>query len=212
MSELRGWPSFPDELPSFDTAATPDAPHELFLTWLHDAGEDGLAPHAVTLSTVDKHGAPDARVLILKDVDADGFYLAFNTHSPKGRQLDTNPMGALTFFWPHRGRQVRLRGQVVPGTAEQSAADFRARPPASRVETLTGHQSELLDDPADVEDAAAEAQRLLQSDPDIHPEGWMRYRFRADSVEFWQARHDRRHVRLRYRYAPGGWLTERLWP
>jgi pyridoxamine 5'-phosphate oxidase len=35
------------------------------------------------------------------------------------------------------------------------------------------------------------------------------------SVEFWQARHDRQHVRLRYRRdpaSPTGWLTERLWP
>ena len=39
--------------------------------------------------------------------------------------------------------------------------------------------------------------------------GW---RVIPDSVEFWQARHDRRHVRLRYRRAAGSWMKELLWP
>lgn len=212
MPELRGWASFPAELPDFDTDDIPYAPHELFLRWLHDAGEHDLAPHAVTLSTVDARGAPDARTVILKDVDADGFYLAFNANSPKGVHLRDNPQAALTFFWPQRGRQVRLRGHVEPGTREQSGADFRQRPHASRVETLIGHQSEILDDPAELEHAADQAETLLRSDPGETPDGWVRYRFRADSIEFWQARHDRRHVRLRYRHERDAWHTERLWP
>lgn len=212
MSELRGWASFPTDLPDFDTTDIPGEPHELFLNWLYDAGEHGLAPHAVTLSTVDDQGAPDARVVILKDVDPDGFYLAFSANSPKGTQLARNPQAALTFFWPQRGRQVRLRGRVVPGTPEQSAADFWQRPPASRVETLIGHQSEILADPAELAHAAEQAEALLQSDPDLTPQGWVRYRFRAESIEFWQARQDRRHLRLRYRYEREGWHTERLWP
>jgi pyridoxamine 5'-phosphate oxidase len=31
-------------------------------------------------------------------------------------------------------------------------------------------------------------------------------------VEFWQASHDRRHIRLRYRQDGTGWVRERLWP
>src|SRR5690349_58972 len=98
---LRGWPSFPPDLPGFDPSAAPGEPHELFLTWLRDAGDHGvLAPHAVTLSTVDADGAPDARVVLVKTVDEAGFTVASSADSPKGQQLAKDPRAALTFFWP----------------------------------------------------------------------------------------------------------------
>jgi pyridoxamine 5'-phosphate oxidase len=215
MNTLRGWPSFPETLPTFDPGAAPPRPHELFLAWLHDAGEHGLAPHAVTLSTVDADGAPDARVVILKDVDATGYAVATSADSPKGRQLSKDPRVALTFFWPGRGRQVRVRGTAAPCAPEVSAADFRQRPPASRAEAFLGRQSEVLADPAELRAAAEEARRRVRADPELVAPGWTRYLVMPLSVEFWQARHDRQHVRLRYRRdpaSPTGWLTERLWP
>jgi pyridoxamine 5'-phosphate oxidase len=212
VSRLRGWPSFPDELPTFDPTDVPAAPHELFLSWLSEAGEHVLAPHAVTLSTVDPDGAPDARVVILKDVDAAGFYVASSADSPKGVQLDKDPRAALTFFWPGRGRQVRARGPVSPCDPAVSAADFRARPPASRAEGFVGRQSEVLDDPAELVTAGEEARRRVAADPDLVPLGWTRYLVSPLAVEFWQARHDRRHVRLRYLRNENGWHTDLLWP
>jgi len=212
MAELRGWPSFPEELPDFDPSAAPPEPHELFLEWLREAGEHVLAPHAVTLSTVDADGAPDARVVILKDVGPSGWAIATGSESPKGIQLRKDPRAALTFFWPGRGRQVRLRGPVTPAAPEVSAADFLARPPASRVEAFIGHQSEVLHDPAELDAAAREAERWVEENPDTAPETWTRYLIDPDVVEFWQASHDRRHLRLRYRRTAEGWTAERLWP
>ncbi|GAA2804034.1 pyridoxal 5'-phosphate synthase [Saccharopolyspora taberi] len=209
MTRLRRWPSFPAQLPDFDTSEVPSAPHELFLTWLAEAGEQVLAPHAVTLSTVDAEGAPDARVVILRDVDEHGFYVSSSAESPKGQQLQANPRAALTFFWPGVGRQVRARGPV---SAETSAADYRDRSPASRAEVLVGRQSEVLADPDELLRAADEADQLVQRNQDQPPESWTRYRVEPTTVEFWQAAQDRRHVRLRYRRLGAGWVTERLWP
>ena len=117
MVALRGWPSFPEELPAFTPETASPEPRELFLEWLTEAGEHVLAPHAVTLSTVDADGAPDARVVILKDVGPDGWAVATSSESPKGLQLRKDPRAALTFFWPGRGRQARrvrrrLRGML----------------------------------------------------------------------------------------------------
>ncbi len=209
---LRGWPSFPEDLPGFDPAGAPGRPHELFRTWLADAGEHVLAPHAVTLSTVDADGAPDARVVILKTVDESGFTIATSAHSPTGIQLGDAPRAALTSFWPGRGRQVRVRGPVRRCPPEVSARDFRERPPASRVEAFVGRQSEVLADPAELAAASEDARRRVEADPALVPEAWTRYLVEPLSVEFWQARHDRRHVRLRYRAARDGWVSELLWP
>jgi pyridoxamine 5'-phosphate oxidase len=156
-------------------------------------------------------------VVILKDVDAAGFYNASSADSPKGVQLDKDPRAALTFFWPGRGRQVRVRGPVSPCDPEVSAADFRARPPASRAEGFVGRQSEVLHDPAELVTAGEEAQRRVDADPDLVPPGWTRYLVSPLAVEFWQARHDRRHVRLRYLrtenlHTGNRWHTELLWP
>ncbi|WP_275292592.1 pyridoxal 5'-phosphate synthase [Amycolatopsis sp. La24] len=212
MVSLRGWQSFPEQLPEFDPDHTPETPEELFLAWLTEAGEHVLAPHAVTLSTVDADGAPDARVVILKNVDADGWAVATSSESPKGQQLAANPRAALTFFWPGRGRQVRVRGLVVPAAPEVSADDFLARPPESRAEAYVGHQSEVLSDPAKLVEAAAAAADWVAENPDVAPETWTRYLIQPESVEFWQASHDRQHLRVRYRREPAGWVRERLWP
>ena len=215
---LRGWPSFPEELPEFDPSRAPAHPHELFLDWLREAGEHVLAPHAVTLSTVDPDGAPDARVVILKTADESGFTVATSADSPKGVQLDKDPRAALTFFWPGRGRQVRVRGPVSPCDPDTSERDFLERPPASRAEAFIGRQSEVLDDPAELVAAAEESSRRVEADPSLVAPGWTRYLLTPTSVEFWQASHDRLHVRLRYRRNPGGpgpgpaWVRERLWP
>ncbi|HWD01093.1 MAG TPA: pyridoxal 5'-phosphate synthase [Amycolatopsis sp.] len=212
MVSLRGWPSFPEQLPSFDPDSAPDTPESLFLEWLTEAGEHVLAPHAVTLSTVDGDGHPDARVVILKDVGPDGWAVATSSDSPKGRQLAAHPHAALTFFWPGRGRQVRVRGTFAPASAAVSAADFLARPPASRVEAFIGHQSEPLPDPAKLTEAAEAAAEWVAANPDAAPETWTRYLLTPTVAEFWQAAPDRRHVRLRYLRERGKWTRERLWP
>lgn len=212
MPNVRGWPSFPEELPGFDTGDAPPAPHELFLRWLRDAAERVFAPHAVTVSTVDAEGAPDARVVILRDADESGFSFASSAASPKGRQLAAEPRAAMTFFWAPLGRQVRVRGRVRECGPDAARADFQARSPASQVEALVGHQSEILADEADLDRAVLRARDVLALDPAALPERWTRYLLEPAGVEFWQARHDRRHQRLRYRRTPAGWHTERLWP
>ena len=44
----------------------------------------------MVLSTVDENGSPDSRVLLLKDLDDDGWHIAVNSNSPKGRQILEN--------------------------------------------------------------------------------------------------------------------------
>ncbi len=128
---LRALPDFPAVLPGFDPASAPADPGELFRHWLDEAVAAGeRQPHACSLATVDGSGQPSSRMLILKNLDDDGWHFATSRTSRKGRELAANPRAALNFYWPSLGRQVRVAGPVVELSAEASARDWAERPRA----------------------------------------------------------------------------------
>ncbi|MEV0718872.1 pyridoxal 5'-phosphate synthase [Asanoa sp. NPDC050611] len=210
---LRGLPVFAQPLQSFAPDDTPATPDELFLSWLAEAIDaEVVEPHVMTLSTVDADGMPDSRVLLLKDVDPRGWHFATNAGSAKGRQVTDRRVAALSFYWREVARQVRVRGTVAALEPETSAADFRARPVASRVSSLASRQSEVLADPADLERALARAEAAVAADPDTPSPDHTVYAVTPTAVEFWQGDAQRRHVRLRYRRVADTWHKELLWP
>ncbi|MFF4102103.1 pyridoxal 5'-phosphate synthase [Streptomyces sp. NPDC001903] len=210
---LRDIEVFAGPLAEFDPERAPADPVRLFLCWLSDAVADGLRdPHAMTLSTVDEAGDPDARILVLKGVDGSGWRFAGHCFSPKGHQLAVHPRAALTFYWPEHGRQVRLRGTVAPGSAEENAADFLGRSATARAASLLARQSQYLADPAERDHALAKSSALIEQAPSLVDSAWTLYTLAPAEVEFWQAAKDRVHTRLRYeRTADDGWERFRLW-
>jgi pyridoxamine 5'-phosphate oxidase len=126
---LRTLPDFPSDLPGFDPDSAPQDPTELFKQWLDEALNAGeQQPHACSLATADSEGRPSSRMLILKNIDDDGWHFATARTSRKGRELDENPHAALNFYWPGLGRQVRVAGPVSELSAEASARDWAERP------------------------------------------------------------------------------------
>ena len=120
---LRGLPVFAGDEPTFDVDDAPSTPLLLFERWLTEAIDAGLLqPHAMSLATA----GPRARTLILKDVDARGFWFAASDDSPKGRALGADRHVALLFYWRELGRQVR-----VEGVALRCGGVRRSRPPTS---------------------------------------------------------------------------------
>ncbi|MCX5211902.1 pyridoxamine 5'-phosphate oxidase family protein [Kitasatospora sp. NBC_00240] len=220
---LFGRPPMARALPFFDPERAPDAPGPLFADWLAGAFTAGvLDPQVVTLSTIGADGVPDARALVLRDVDADGgaWVFAIDADSPKGRQLAAHPVAAMTLYWPAQGRQVRVRGTVEAASREVSAAEFATRSPGARAAVLVGRQSEPLASLGEYDLAADEAGRRLELDPAVDAPTHTVYTLRAREVEFWQGDQSRRHVRLRYDRpaaaaggdAPAGWERTLLWP
>jgi pyridoxamine 5'-phosphate oxidase len=211
--ELRALPVFSVPSPSLDYSDLSAAPSELFRDWLDAAITAGVPePHAMTLSTVDPDGAPDARVLILKDQIRDDWYFASSSVSAKGRQLDEEHRAALTFYWPGIGRQVRVRGQVERLDVGASGSDFLARGLGARAVALASAESSPLEDRRQCVVAVTEAQELLMRDPNLVAAHWSLYSLIADQVEFWQADADRLHHRIQYRRKHGAWIRGLLWP
>ena len=136
---LRAIPSLTGSSPQLRLDGLPNDPDQLFRDWLQIALARAVPePHAATLATVDADGMPDARTLVLKDVDERGWAVAGTASSAKGSQLSLNPVAALDFWWQPLVRAVRMRGHVVPASAEDSAADLAARSAAAQAEVEPG--------------------------------------------------------------------------
>ncbi|MFF2229450.1 pyridoxine/pyridoxamine 5'-phosphate oxidase [Streptomyces anulatus] len=202
------------ELPSFDPASAPADPVPLFHAWFAEAVAAGQAePHTMSLATADAEGLPDVRTLMLHDADERGWHFATHATSAKGRQLAARPYAALGFYWPARGRQVRVRGPVVRCTPAESHADLHARSTGALAAALTGAQSEVVGSAAELHRAADAAWDRARAEPDAEAPTWTRYVVEPAEVEFFQGDARRRHIRLRYRLQEDGdWTRELLWP
>ena len=210
---LRDLPVLKGRPPAFDLASAPATPIQLFTEWLQTAISAGVQePHAMTLSTVEEAGAPDARILILKDVDENGLYFAGSANSGKGRQLTSTPAAALTFYWPQLARQIRIRGNVIAAPPEATKSDFLTRSPSARSIAAMGRQSQIMTEADSVKSSLQEAQTRIEKFPDTVPDHWRLYVLAPTTVEFFQASEDRLHLRLRYDRSGTGWDKARLWP
>src|SRR6185295_7608540 len=124
--------------------AAPD-PLLQFERWFKDALTAGLPlANAMTLATVTREGAPDARVVLLKGVDDGAFVFYTNYESRKGRQLAARPAACLVFLWTQLERQIRIEGKVAKVSEKESEAYFLSRPVGARLSARASAQSEVV--------------------------------------------------------------------
>jgi pyridoxamine 5'-phosphate oxidase len=182
---------------------------ELFARAKESEPEGGTA---VALATADVSGAPSARMVLLKGVDAGGFVFFTSYESRKARELQANPRAALCFFWPTLGSQVRVEGTVTRVSGEESDAYFATRPRESQLGAWASRQSARLDSRAELllRVAGVVARFVGRSVP--RPETWGGYRIAPRRIEFWTSQAHRLHDRVLYTWEPDGWTSERLFP
>ena len=88
-------------------------PIKQFEKWLNEAITAKVnEPTGVNVATVNEDGRPTSRMVLLKEVNEQGFVFFTNYHSRKGRAIEHNPFVALTFFWPELERSVRIEGKA----------------------------------------------------------------------------------------------------
>lgn len=187
-------------------------PFAQFERWFEDAlaAELPLA-NAMTLATVSAEGAPDARVVLLKGVEAGGFVFYTNYDSRKGRQLAARAEACLVFLWSPLERQVRIEGRVEKVSARDSDAYFASRPLGARLSAWASAQSEPIIDRRSLERSLTNMKNKFKDQPP-RPPHWGGYRVIPVRIEFWQGRENRLHDRLLYRREQGAWKIERLAP
>lgn len=204
-------PRRPDMAPLRRDDLDPD-PIVQFRRWFERAEREVPLPEAMTVATADAAGDPDARMLLLKGVDARGFRFFSNESSAKGRQLEQRPRAALIFYWRELDRQVRVRG-AIERLSEQEAADyFATRDPESQLGAWASPQSEPIADRATLDARLRELRERFGSEPVARPEWWAGYLVVPEAIEFWQGQLGRLHDRFRYSRDGDGWTIERLAP
>jgi pyridoxamine 5'-phosphate oxidase len=204
----------PNRLTSGDFTEA-DEPLRLFTAWLADATKSEPSdPTAMTLATVDPDGLPNARMVLMKGFDEQGFVFYTNLDSQKGRELEGQPKGALVFHWKSLSRQVRLRGLIERVAEAEADAYFATRPRLAQIGAWASKQSAPLESRTAFEKAIALTMAKYPVGAIPRPPNWSGYRLKPLEIEFWHDRPYRLHDRIVFRrIGPSEpWSKTRLYP
>lgn len=192
---------------------TLDEPFALFVDWFELAKTKEINdPNAMTLATVDADGLPNARMVLLKDIDERGLSFFTNLESAKGNELAANAKAALVFHWKSIRRQVRFRGTVERVSDAEADAYFATRAKGAQIGAWASPQSRPMEGRFALEKAIAVETARHGFGATPRPPHWSGFRLVPVEIEFWVNRPFRLHDRLRYMRVSTGWRTQRLYP
>ena len=197
---------------SLNEEIVPPDPIIQFQLWFEDVlKNEKNDPTAMVLSTVDKEGCPDSRVVLLKGLDEGHFLFYTNYKSAKAVQIEHKPYAALNFYWPQMARQVRIRGHVEKVSKEQSDSYFSSRPLKSQFSAIASPQSQEITTRALLEKQVNALIEQHSQNP-LRPDYWGGYKVIPVEIEFWQGRDNRLHDRIHYYWQDDKWNYHRLAP
>lgn len=188
-------------------------PFSFFQNWLAEAAaKEPNDPEAVALATVGADGMPSVRMVLCKQVDAQGFRFFTNAESRKGRELAAHGKAAMCFHWKSLLRQVRVEGVVERLPQADADAYFRTRHPLSQLGAWASAQSQPLES-RDALVARVEEMREKFAGRDIPcPPHWSGFLLVPRAIEFWQQGEGRLHDRFVFTRTGDGWDVTRLNP
>jgi len=191
----------------------PSNPYNIFKQWIDEAIAKQLVDaNAMVLSTVSLRKKPSSRVVLLRDIQEDGFVFYTNYESDKGKEIEGNNLVALNFFWPQLNKQVRVEGVVKKVSKETSRAYFATRPRKSQLGAWVSNQSKPISSRTILEQRMIELEKEYQGKEVPMPEHWGGYIVRPSVIEFWLGRPSRLHDRIVYTQVDNKWIISTVSP
>ncbi|REC55471.1 pyridoxamine 5'-phosphate oxidase [Rhodosalinus sediminis] len=191
-----------------------DDPFTIARAWLAEAEKsEPNDPNAIALSTVDADGLPNARMVLLKEVEAEAFVFYTNYESAKAREIESAGKAAFVMHWKSLRRQIRVRGLTEREDGPAADAYFASRSLKSRLGAWASRQSRPLESRAALMAEVARVTARYGNTPP-RPPFWGGIRIRPVEIEFWADGAFRLHDRFVWRRtAPGEvWEITRLNP
>ena len=188
-------------------------PIKLFQEWFEAAHEAEDLAEAVALATADAQGRPSVRMVLLKAADERGFTFYTNLESRKGKELAENSYASLCFYWKSQRRQIRIEGPVGAVRDGEADAYFASRAKDSQIGAWASKQSQTMKGLFEFEAAIAKyaAKYVLGDVP--RPAHWSGFRIEPTSIEFWEDRKFRLHMRHVYEKNDKNiWVKRELYP
>ncbi|WP_137700376.1 pyridoxamine 5'-phosphate oxidase [Marimonas lutisalis] len=191
-----------------------DDPFAIARTWLAEAEASEVNdPNAIALSTVDADGLPNARMVLLKEIEPDAFVFYTNYGSTKAQELDGAGKAAFVMHWKSLRRQIRVRGLISREEGPKADEYYESRSLKSRLGAWASRQSQPLSSRGALMAEVAKVTAQHGTHPK-RPPFWGGYRLQPLEIEFWADGAFRLHDRFRWRRSDvtSVWETQRLNP
>lgn len=191
-----------------------DDPFEITRKWLAEAVDVEINdPNAISLATVDSGGMPNARMVLLKEIESNSFVIYTNYESAKGQELDQAGKAAFVLHWKSLRRQVRVRGLVSREDGPQADVYYASRSMKSRLGAWASKQSRPLKSRGHLMAEVAKVTVKQGTNPS-RPHYWGGYRIEPLEIEFWADGAFRLHDRFRWSRSAvdENWHIDRLNP
>lgn len=175
-----------------------DDPFAIARGWLAEAEPKEINdPNAIALATVDDTGMPNARMVLLKDIEPQAFVFYTNYGSQKGQEIAASGKAAFVLHWKSLRRQIRVRGLTEREDGPQADAYYASRSLKSRLGAWASKQSEPLSSRAALVAEVAKMTALHGPNPK-RPPFWGGIRILPLEIEFWADGPFRLHDRFRW--------------
>ncbi len=182
-----------------------DDPFAIAQSWLDEAEKSEVNdPNAIALSTVDASGMPNARMVLLKEIEGQGapsggaFVFYTNYESAKAQEIEQAGRAAFVMHWKSLRRQVRVRGDVVREEGPQADEYYASRSLKSRLGAWASQQSRPLSSRSALMAEVAKITATKGPNPP-RPSFWGGFRIIPKEIEFWADGAFRLHDRFAWR-------------
>lgn len=176
-----------------------DDPFAITRSWLAEAEKSEINdPNAIALSTVDAEGMPNARMVLLKDIEDAAFVFYTNYGSAKAQEITQTGKAAFVMHWKSLRRQVRVRGTVEKEDGPQADDYYNSRSLKSRLGAWASDQSRPLSSRTALMAEVAKVTAKYGTNPP-RPPFWGGFRIIPTEIEFWADGAYRLHDRYQWR-------------